>query len=107
MVFKNADLANSHGSQLWCKPWIIVTQLRMRVRVGSNRKGNPLLYRQLDDPIAWIKFVHRFAPSSSGKFGCEISRANKIQRFVDDRSDFGTGPMAMDLNKIEMSKAVD
>src|SRR4030095_2616519 len=104
MVFENADLANAKGGQLLRKPWIIVSQLRMRVRVGGNRKRNPLLYCQLDDPIGWIKFAHRLAPSSGGKFDCEIPRANKIERFIDDGSDFHTGGMTMNLDKIEMSK---
>jgi hypothetical protein len=79
----------------------------MRVRVGGNRKRNPLPYCQFNDPIAWIEFVHRLAPSSCGKFDREIPRANRIERFVDDRSDFRSGPMTMDLNKVDMSKAID
>jgi hypothetical protein len=66
-----------------------------------------LLYCQFNDPIAWIEFVHRLAPSSGGKFDCEIRVANKIERFIDDSSDFRTGAMTMNLDKIEMSKAID
>src|SRR5262249_45071653 len=47
------------------------------------------------------------APSGGGKFDCDIARVNKVKRFVDDGADFRTWPMAMNLDKIEMSKAVD
>ena len=52
MVFEDADLANPKGGHLLREPWVIVAQLRMRVRVGGNRKRDLLLYRQFNDPIA-------------------------------------------------------
>ena len=103
MLVENADLANPKGGHLLREPRVPVAQLRMRVRVGGSRKGYPLLDCQFNYPIAWIEFVYRLAPSSGGKFDCEISRSNKIERFIDDRSDFRTGAVTMNLNKIEMS----
>jgi hypothetical protein len=79
----------------------------MRVRVGGSRKGNPLLYCQFNDPIAWIEFVYRLAPSSGGNFDREISRSNKIERFIDNSADLRAGPMTMNFNKIKMSEAID
>ena len=89
------------------EPGVTVAQLRMRVRVGGSRKGYLLLDCQFNYPIAWIEFVYRLAPSSGGKFDCEISRSNKIERFIDNSADLRAGPMTMNLNKIKMSEAID
>ncbi len=57
----------------------------MRVRGRSER--NPLLYRQLNDPVARVKLVHRLAPSSGGKLNREILRANKVECFINQTAD--------------------
>jgi hypothetical protein len=107
VLVENADLANPKGGHLLREHGVTVAQLRMRVRVGGSRKGNPLLYCQFNDPIAWIEFVYRLAPSSGGKFDCEIPRSNKIERFIDNSADLRAGPMTMNFNKIKMSEAID
>ena len=79
----------------------------MRVRVGGSRKRDPLLYREFNDSIAWVKFVHWLAPSSGRKLDREIPRANEIQCFVDEGIDFYTWPMTMDFDEIEMGQAIN
>src|SRR5882724_3808713 len=107
MLVENADAANPKAGHLLREPGVTVAKLRMRVRIGGNRKRNPFLYRQFNDPIAWIEFVHRLAPSSGGMFDCEVPGSNKIECFVDNNADFQAGPMTMNLNKIKVSEAID
>src|ERR1044072_9134155 len=107
MPLENADAANPKASHLLREPGVTVAKLRMRVRIGGNRKRNSLLYCQFDDPIARIQFVHRLAPSSGGKFDCEIPPWNEIECFVNNSADFRAGPMTMNLNKIKVSEAID
>src|SRR5438477_7312376 len=77
----------------------------MRVRCGSER--NPILYCQLNDPIAWIKLVHWLAPSRGGKLNREIPRTNKIECFINQTADLGVWPMTVDFDEIEMGETIN
>src|SRR5439155_661541 len=82
----------------------IVTELHVGMRVGRGRKWNALLHRQLKDSVAWIKFVDRLTPASSGKFNPKVARTNEIERFADDCVNLRIWPMTMDFDEVEMSK---
>ena len=56
------------------QPIVIFAELHVRMRVGSGREGNSFRHRQLDDRIARIKFVHRFAPTGGGELDRQIAR---------------------------------
>ena len=77
------------------------------MRVGGSSERNPFLHCELNDPVAWVSFVHRLAPSGGGKLDREILRTNKIERFIDQTADLCTRPMTMDFDEIEMGKAID
>src|ERR1044072_5877897 len=107
MPRENADAANPKASHLLREPGVTVAKLRMRVRIGGNRKRNSLLYCQFDDPIARIQVVHRLAPSSGGKFDCEIPASNEIECFGDNSADCRARPMTMNFNKIKVSETIN
>ena len=77
------------------------------MRVGRGRKWNPLLNREFNDSIAWIKLFHRLAQTCGGKFNPKVARTNEIERFARDRVNLRIWPMAMDFDEVEMGKAVD
>src|SRR6266571_698337 len=77
----------------------------MRVRGRSER--NPLLYRQLNDPVARVKFVHRLAPAGGGKLDREIPRANKVESFINQIADLCARPMTVDFDQIEMGETIN
>src|ERR1700693_5803507 len=76
------------------------------MRVGRGRKRNSLFNPELDDRVAWIKFVHGFSPAGGGKFDRETTRANEIQGFINDRADVTARAMTMDLDQVEMGQAI-
>src|SRR2546423_11149803 len=77
------------------------------MRVGRGGKRNRLFDRELNDAIAWIKFVHRFAPAGGGKLDGEIARTNEFESLVRDLIDLAPRPMAVNFNEIQMREAVD
>src|ERR1700758_3879998 len=77
----------------------------MRVRGGRER--NPLLYRQLDDPVARIKLLHRLAPSGGGKLNRQILRANKVECFINQTADLSFRPMTVDFDQIQMGETIN
>ena len=70
--------------------------------VGRSRKWNSFFQCELDDRVAWIKFVNRFAPARGGKFDGKIARLNEIERFVDDRVNVATRPMSVNFDQVQM-----
>jgi len=66
----------------------------MRVRGRSER--NPLLHRQLDDPVARVKLLHGLAPSRGGKLNRQILRANKVECFINQTANLSFWPMSVD-----------
>ena len=107
MFVVNTNFANAKRIHFLGKAAEIVTELHVGMRVGRGRKWNPLLHRQLKDSVAWIKFVDRLTPASSGKFNPKVARTNEIERFADDCVNLRIWPMTMDFDEVEMSKAVD
>src|SRR5437667_6388258 len=77
------------------------------MRVGRSCKRNPFFDRELDDAIARIKLINRFAPAGGGKFDREIARSNEIESLVDDRSNVAARPVSVDLNQIKMRQTID
>lgn len=77
----------------------------MRVRGGRER--NPLLYRQLNDPVARVKLLHRLAPPGGGKLNRQILRANKVEGFINQTADLSVRPMTMDFDQIQMGEAIN
>src|SRR4029453_162830 len=75
--------------------------------VGGRRKGNAFLHRQFDDPVSWVKFVYRLAPSSGRQLNRKVARANEIERFAHDGVDLCFWPMTMDFYEVKMSEAID
>src|SRR5437867_2034420 len=79
----------------------------MRVRIGRSRKRNPLLHRELNQLVIWIKFIDRFPPAGGGKFNRQVACANKVESFAGDCLYLGVRPVTMDLNQIEMGEAIN
>src|SRR4029453_5089566 len=77
------------------------------MRVGRRRKGNAFLHRPFDDPVSWVKFVYRLAPSSGRQLKRKVARSNEIERFANDRVDLCVWPMTMDFYEVEMSEAIN
>src|ERR1044071_7624400 len=77
----------------------------MRVRGCGER--DPLLYRQLNNPIAGIMLVHRLAPSSGGKLNREVSRPNEIECLIDQTANLCAWPMTVDFDQIQMGEAIN
>src|SRR5437667_9653558 len=75
--------------------------------VGRRREGNSFRDGELNNPIAWIKLVHRFAPTGGRKLESEITRADQIKRFIDNRIDFSVRSMAVDFNQVEMGQTIE
>src|SRR5207244_5179083 len=77
----------------------------MRVRGRSER--NPLLYCELNDPVARVKLVHRLAPSSGRKLNREILRVNKIECLAQQTADLCARPVTVDFDQVQMGEAID
>src|SRR6266481_5931623 len=77
------------------------------MRVGCSGERNTFLHCELNDPVSWVSFVHRLAPSGGGKLNREVLRSNKVKCFTDQTTDLCTRPMTMDFDEIEMGKAID
>jgi len=77
------------------------------MRVRGRRERNPLLYRQLNDPVARVKFLHRLAPSSGGKLDREIPHVNKVESFINQTADLFVRPMTMDFDQIQMGETIN
>src|SRR5437879_13091589 len=77
----------------------------MRVRGRSER--NPLVYCELNDPVARVKLIQRLAPSSGGKLNREILCVNKIECFAQQTAGPCARPMTVDFDQIQMSEAID
>lgn len=107
MFFKNAHFPNPEDRHLLCELREMIGQLRMRMSVGSSCEGNTFPDAKFYYSVCRIKFVYRLAPSGGGKLDREAARFNKIQRLVYDGADLCAGPVAMDLDKIDMRKTID
>src|SRR5437879_7294213 len=77
------------------------------MRVGRGCEWDCLCHCQLNDAIARVKFVHRFAPARGGKFNRKITRANELERFIGNRTDFRVRAMAVNFDEIEMGETID
>src|SRR4029453_8452702 len=77
------------------------------MRVGRRRKGNAFLHRPFDDPVSWVKFVYRLAPSSGRQLNRKVARSNEIERFANDGLDLCVWPVTMDFYEVDMSEAID
>src|SRR4029450_13797301 len=77
------------------------------MRVGRRRKGNAFLHRQFDDPVSWVKFGYRLAPSSGRQLNRKVARSNEIERFANDGVDLCVWPMTMAFYEGDMSERSD
>src|ERR1043166_8419179 len=76
------------------------------MRVRSGCEWNSLFYGEPNDFVARIKLVDGFAPPGGGKFDREIVSANKIQCFVQNRSNVTAWAVPVNFDQIEMGQTV-
>src|SRR2546425_6676599 len=77
------------------------------MRIGCSRERNSFGERECDDLIRRIKFVDRFPPARGRKFNREVARSNQIEGFADDRLNLPVRSMSVNLDKVQVRKAVD
>src|SRR5262249_17993663 len=98
VLFVNANFADSEDRHFLGQLLKIFSKLRVRMRVGRSRKWNSFFHCQLDDAIAGVKFLDRFAPAGRGKFNSQIARANELERLLDHRPDVTSWAMPVNLD---------
>jgi len=64
----NTRFASTQGRHLVGEALEILAELCVRIRVGRGCEPDTLLDCELDDAVARIKFVDRFAPGDAGFF---------------------------------------
>ena len=54
-----------------------------------------------------VKLVHRFAPAGGGKLDRQAAGGNEVEGFADEICNGRIRPVAVDLDEVEMRKAID
>jgi hypothetical protein len=107
MFFENRNFADSERLNFLRQSPIVFAKLRPGMRIGRDGERNPLLHRQPDNFVRWIKFVDRFAPSRGGKLDGQPPSANNRECLLNQRGDHRSRAMPVDFHKIEMRQAID
>jgi len=76
---ERADFANAELPHFLRHSVVILSQVRVRMRIGSGREGNALLQRESDDAVGSVGLVHRFAPT--GRWGQLKQLARNVTNF--------------------------
>src|SRR6266404_3404973 len=77
------------------------------MRVGRGCEWNCFCDGELNDAIARVKFVHRFAPARGGEFNRKFAGADELERLTGNRTDFRVRAMAVNFDEIEMGETID